>query len=63
MNGLEVAKRLRARDRLPRPTLIAVTGWNKAEDVERTRDAGFDIHLVKPVSEDQLLELLQAIHE
>jgi PAS domain S-box-containing protein len=62
MNGLEVARRLRARDRMPRPTIVAVTGWNKQEDLERTKDAGFDFHLVKPVSESKLLEVLQAFH-
>ncbi|MEP7329866.1 MAG: PAS domain S-box protein [Betaproteobacteria bacterium] len=62
MSGLEVATRLRSRNRLPRPLVVAVTGWNKAEDVGRTKDAGFDLHLVKPVSESQLLDVLQAFH-
>jgi CheY-like chemotaxis protein len=60
MSGLEVARRLRARSREPRPLLVAITGWNKADDVERTKDAGFDVHLVKPVSESQLLDALRA---
>jgi len=60
MSGLEVAKRLRARHTVPRPLIVAVTGWNKADDMQRTEDAGFDLHLVKPVSESLLVEVLQA---
>jgi CheY-like chemotaxis protein len=60
MSGLEVARRLRARNRVPRPLIVAVTGWNKADDLQRTEDAGFDLHLVKPVSESQLIDVLQA---
>ena len=61
MNGLEVARRLRGRHRMPRPIIVAITGWNMADDVEHTKDAGFDFHLVKPVSESQLIEVLQAV--
>jgi CheY-like chemotaxis protein len=35
-------------------TLIAVTGWGQESDKQRTRDAGFDHHWVKPVDLDQL---------
>jgi CheY-like chemotaxis protein len=62
MNGLEVARRLRTRNRTPRPLLVAATGWSTADDIERTKDVGFDIHLVKPVSESQLIDALQAFH-
>ena len=60
MNGLEVARRLRERDREPRPFIVAVTGWGKEEDQARSREAGFDVHLVKPVEEMRLLEVLGA---
>jgi PAS domain S-box-containing protein len=60
MNGLEVARRLRERNGLPRPFIVAVTGWGKEEDESRSREAGFDLHLVKPVEEDKLLEVLGA---
>ena len=40
--------------------LIAVTGWAKDEDRERTKEAGFDVHLVKPASPGTLLELMAA---
>jgi PAS domain S-box-containing protein len=58
MNGLEVARRLRERNREPRPFIVAVTGWGKEEDESRSREAGFDLHLVKPVEEEKLLEVL-----
>ncbi|MFO0577480.1 MAG: hypothetical protein U1A78_26040 [Polyangia bacterium] len=38
--------------------LIALTGWGQAEDRRRTREAGFDQHLVKPVDVTVLARLL-----
>ena len=38
--------------------LIAVTGWGQREDLERSRAAGFDAHLVKPVDFTTLAKLL-----
>ena len=60
MNGLEVAQRIRESDPKPRPFIVAVTGWGSAEDEQRSQEAGFDRHLVKPVDEDQVLEVLRA---
>jgi PAS domain S-box-containing protein len=56
MNGLEVARRLRQRNRSPRVLIIAITGWGKTEDEMVSREAGFDLHLVKPVEEAELLK-------
>ena len=39
--------------------LVALTGWGQAEDRRRTREAGFDKHLIKPVDHHALLELLK----
>lgn len=61
MSGLEVATSLRARNFAPRPLIVAITGWNKEDDLKRTREAGFDVHLVKPVSESQLIDALKAV--
>jgi CheY-like chemotaxis protein len=61
MNGLEVARRLRADKRFQNLLLIALTGWDKEEDRRETRDAGFDHHLAKPVAVDTLLEMLGSI--
>jgi CheY-like chemotaxis protein len=41
--------------------LVAVTGYGSADDRDRARRAGFDHHLVKPVSTDKLLELLSVL--
>jgi PAS domain S-box-containing protein len=58
MDGLAIARRLRATKRAPRPLIIAITGWGKPEDEERSRDAGFDFHLVKPVEEQTIIGLI-----
>jgi signal transduction histidine kinase/ActR/RegA family two-component response regulator len=53
LDGYEVARRLRkAMGRSVR--LVALTGYGQPEDRERAFDAGFDMHLVKPVDRDQL---------
>jgi CheY-like chemotaxis protein len=41
--------------------LIAVTGYGQAADRDRSRQSGFDAHLVKPVDLDALAELLEAL--
>jgi CheY-like chemotaxis protein len=58
LDGLEVARRLRAMNLSPRPMLVALTGYGQAEDVRRSREAGFDHHLVKPADPQALTELL-----
>jgi PAS domain S-box-containing protein len=59
MNGFEVAQRIRATDGGRSVLLVAVSGWGQPDDHRRSRLAGFDRHLVKPVSiadlEDALL--------
>ncbi len=59
MNGFEVARRLQERKRTPRPLVVALTGWGRPADEARSREAGFDLHLVKPVEEEQLRQLLE----
>jgi DNA-binding response OmpR family regulator len=49
-NGLEVARWVRAQDWGGDRTLIAVTGWGQQQDRSATLEAGFDDHLVKPIS-------------
>jgi CheY-like chemotaxis protein len=49
MDGYEVARRLRGDPALREAKLIAVTGWGTAEDKNRAIQAGFDLHLTKPV--------------
>ena len=48
MNGYELAAGIRATRTVDRPLLIALTGYGQAEDFERSREAGFDHHFVKP---------------
>ncbi|MGH8635878.1 MAG: hybrid sensor histidine kinase/response regulator [Burkholderiales bacterium] len=57
MNGYEVAKAIR-RELGGKPTLVALTGYGLPEDEQRSRAAGFDQHLVKPVDFDRLLEIV-----
>ncbi len=57
MDGCELARRFRASPALKDVVLIALTGWGQEEDRRRTREAGFDLHLVKPVEVDVLNRL------
>ena len=57
MNGYELACRLR--EFLPQVLLISVSGWGQEEDRRRSREAGFDNHLVKPVDFDDIKKLIQ----
>ncbi|HTE21039.1 MAG TPA: ATP-binding protein, partial [Armatimonadota bacterium] len=60
MDGYEVARRLREQDRegAPRMLLIALTGYGQAENRKLALDAGFDLHLTKPVDAPQLRRML-----
>ncbi len=60
MSGYEVARRMRALPGLARARLIALTGYGQTEDKQRTRDAGFDDHLTKPVDFALLQKALAA---
>jgi signal transduction histidine kinase/ActR/RegA family two-component response regulator len=60
LDGLEVARRIRARPGTHRPLLVAVTGLGRDEDRRRSEDAGFDHHLVKPIDLASLTALLAA---
>jgi len=60
MNGYELAQSLRQRLTDHRMALIAVTGYGQADDRRRSKDAGFDAHLVKPVSPGVLSSLIAA---
>ena len=56
IDGYEVARRIR--EQTDKPLLIAMTGYGQAEDRERSKEAGFERHLVKPVDPAQLQHLL-----
>lgn len=61
MSGYEVAKKLRQLPALADVTLIALTGYGQASDREQALASGFDYHLVKGDSLDELRELLTPI--
>lgn len=61
MDGLEVARRLRTDMRERTPVLIALTGYGREEDRERSHLAGIEIHLTKPFELSRLDELVQEI--
>jgi signal transduction histidine kinase/ActR/RegA family two-component response regulator len=61
MDGYEVARRLRQLPGGAQLSLIALTGWGQRDDRERSRAAGFDHHLVKPVALDTLEGLLATL--
>jgi signal transduction histidine kinase len=54
MDGYEVARRIRQLPQLRTIRLIAVTGYSQASDRRRSEQAGFDLHLVKPVDPEEL---------
>jgi signal transduction histidine kinase len=58
LNGYEACRRVRERPWASSVVLIAVTGWGQEEDRQRSRDAGFDHHMVKPVDPNALMKLL-----
>jgi PAS domain S-box-containing protein len=58
LDGYEVARRIRAEASLPSPTLVAMTGWGRVEDTQRAREAGFDLHLTKPIDIEALERLI-----
>lgn len=58
-DGIEVARRMRALAEGTSVQLVAVTGWGQDRDRRRTRDAGFDHHLTKPVDAEELFRLLE----
>jgi len=59
MSGFELARHLRALPEGPSLRLVALTGWGQEADRQRSREAGFDYHVVKPVDLKTLEQLLQ----
>jgi len=58
MDGFEVARRLRAESSLDGVYLVALTGYGSESDRNRSKESGFDAHLVKPVEINALLAIL-----
>ena len=61
LDGYDAAKQIRLHPDGGSVTLVALTGLGRDEDIRRSTAAGFDHHLVKPVSPNTLIELLSSI--
>jgi len=61
LNGYDTARRLRAESWGERLLLVALTGWGQDGDRRQSREAGFDMHLVKPVEPATLEKLLATL--
>jgi PAS domain S-box-containing protein len=61
LDGYQVAQRLREDPAMAGVTLIAASGYGQEDDLRRSREAGIDRHLVKPVDLGELQELLAAV--
>ncbi|MDR5744603.1 MEDS domain-containing protein [Caballeronia sp. LZ029] len=59
MDGYELARRFRAGAAANSVQLVALTGWGQPEDRARSAQAGFDLHLTKPISMSRLNEVLR----
>jgi CheY-like chemotaxis protein len=58
MDGYQTAMRLREHPECSKALIVAVTGWGHEEDRRRSRETGFDLHLVKPVTASDLRAVL-----
>jgi CheY-like chemotaxis protein len=60
MDGYQVASRLRQDESCKEAFIVAVSGYGQEEDRRRSREAGFDHHLIKPLDLEAFLSLLSA---
>ena len=63
MDGYEVARHLREQAEGKPPFLVALTGNGQDEDRLRSREAGFDLHLLKPVNVERLRQVLSRFRD
>ena len=61
LNGYEVARQVRHSPSGARVMLVALTGWGSEDDRQRSKDAGFDHHLTKPVDAREVQALLATV--
>jgi signal transduction histidine kinase len=61
MNGYDLARALRGMPALRHTVMVALTGWGQQKDRELATEAGFDAHLVKPVSFEQIETMLRTM--
>lgn len=58
LSGHDACRAMRESEGGENALIVALTGWGQARDREQSRNAGFDLHLVKPVDHDTLSALL-----
>jgi CheY-like chemotaxis protein len=63
LDGFEVARRIRQQPTLKNIVLVAMTGYGRESDRQRSQEAGFDHHLVKPGDFGKVLQLLASVSE
>jgi CheY-like chemotaxis protein len=61
LNGYETAARIRTEPWGRHLPLIALTGWGQPKDRQRTVEAGFNEHLVKPVGQQELIDAISRV--
>ncbi len=62
LNGYEVCRQIRTVDKGRERTIVAVTGWGQPNDRRLSQEAGFDKHLVKPLGQAELDEVIAAMN-
>ena len=63
VSGYELARQLRANPATQRTVLIALSGWGQQQDRERSKEAGFALHLVKPIELQGIEAALRTLAE
>lgn len=63
MNGFDVARALRADAAFRDTTIVALTGWGSEDDRRKSKEAGCDDHLTKPVDADEVKRVLAAVRK
>lgn len=61
MTGYEVCRAMRQEPMLKDTIIVAQTGWGQKEHLQRAKEAGFDNHLVKPVTLEAIQEVLASL--
>ena len=61
MNGYELARAVRGLSGYEAVPMVALTGYSKFDDRQRSLDAGFNAHLTKPIEPRELLELIEQL--
>jgi len=61
LNGYDVARKIREQPWGKNIVMVALTGWGQVEDRQKSREAGFNGHMVKPIDHAELMKLLASL--